>query len=474
MAGGGFFFWQTYHQSSGNTTTSNSIPQKAEKTDEYSVSGLLSSKTREVNFSTFSLSFDIPGWLVTPKELGIINPYSSLGNALPAFYSPDTKGDKNQAFQESGLVTSFSPQSISGTPNMQDIDKILQNDLPGKTTSVDVSHFFSQDSLLSPANVRVYTSPAPQINGSQKGLSGYIYRGVILMHVAFPDSTQGTIGINFFCYDLDSAKAPSSRCREVLSTLLSTLRLKNAILLPVAPLYSEKDIFGTLPFLKRQIISDTSKLTQNSDGISKLREPFASTIQNTTLTALQDTDLSVMRCLPQSMYFTNDNTPYPVPKDSAPYSTPFTIIDPNLLKIISLTQESVGKDHHVDELLACQTDDNRYLVLYVVPPQSYTADESDTPSRNAVMFAQINADWTFTPIATALTAATSTKKTACTTPVLLTSTNTLYLECDLAFPAVPGNHVEMRSQLFAIDFANKKTTLVTTCDNTWESVVSCY
>ncbi len=67
-----------------------------------------------------------------------------------------------------------------------------------------------------------------------------------------------------------------------------------------------------------------------------------------------------------------------------------------------------------------------------------------------------------------------TQKELGQSPLLLTADNTLYIECELPDPVSPGNHVEMCSELYMVDFAKKTYPLVKTCDNTWESKVTCY
>ncbi|HSW96517.1 MAG TPA: hypothetical protein VLF89_01695, partial [Candidatus Saccharimonadales bacterium] len=103
-----------------------------------------------------------------------------------------------------------------------------------------------------------------------------------------------------------------------------------------------------------------------------------------------------------------------------------------------------------------------------------TSDDDIHPSQDVANFAEIFPNGSLQTITTIPTIHTVTKNTTCTTPLLLTQEQQLYVECDLQNPVVPGNHVATRSYLYRIDLSKKSFSLETTCDNTWESKVTCY
>lgn len=490
IVGSSVFFFGNYYLSKRITTVkpplakTKSIIQKAESVTgsyitPYTISAVLPSKTREIDFTSFGISFQTPSWLVTQKELGLLNPYSSFGNQGQSFYSLDTKGDATGSFQKSGLVVSYAPRYIAATTTVDDPNYVLfdntnknvLHDPSVHLTILDNKQLLSRNSILTPQEVKIYTYLAADDKGNGRGTLGYMYNGDVVVHVALPNYTQSAIDINFFCYDLDSKKTLSSRCQELLTTFLSTVQIKDAIILPATPLYSQQDIFSSLSFVKRQSITDVSKVS-SSDNQTGLGEPFKSIRQQPVLTTLTDADLSVMRCIPQELYFNDQGTAFASPGGDIAYDNPIHIIDPNTLHIISVVHETNGA--YPSQLIICQTDDNRYLVSYTINTKSMTSDDTPNPSQDTVVFAQILSDWSLQIIASIPVIHTETKTTNCNTPLLLTADNKLYMECELPDPVSPGNHVEMRSELYMVDFAKKTYSLVKTCDNTWESKVTCY
>ncbi|HSW96333.1 MAG TPA: hypothetical protein VLF89_00755, partial [Candidatus Saccharimonadales bacterium] len=389
----------------------------------YILSAILPSKMRGITFPTFNISFQTPGWIVTSKELGLNNPYSSLGGSGETFYSMDTTGDSTNTFQKSGVVTDFEPSFIAASSTVNDPSYVLfdntnKNILHDPTAQVKVldnTKLLVKSSIVSPDEIKIYSYLAADDHGNGRGKLGYKYQGDILLHVELPNYSQSAIDIRFFCYDLDAKAALSNRCHEVLATLLSSLQVKNAILLPSTPLYSQKDIFSFLPFVKRQSPIDISTVS-SSDNKATLGEPFKSIRQQKALTSLQDEDLSVMRCLPQIIYFNDQGTAFAIPGGNAAYNNPFHITDANLLHIIALVQAKNPDHMYPTQLLACQTDTGNYIVEYTTATNNITSDDDIHPSQDVANFAEIFPNGSLQTITTIPTIHTVTKNTTCTTP----------------------------------------------------------
>lgn len=402
-------------------------------------------KTREISIPAFHVTFRVPNLLQTGHELHSSIEDDNNAQSVVRLYRKDTKYSKDENgydVADNTIIFSFdNPYGIDpiyGTgqfvapfyaPSQSLINSLsFQNSILQKRA---VNFFYFMDTQHKRFN-NVYTNT---------------FMGKIRMDLLTSDHIDPTIGLIYSCYD--QSKNGIDLCKTTFQQFISSVKFQGSTLGNPPPLYTEDNIFGLIPIVKRNF--DLQKNIQVYQNNKDILIPYYLSSKAQDLVALKDNNLRSIQCMPNQIF--HFETPDIMISPLIGIHLPNHITDRYLQKIMQSISAKIPIGYDWSQFTACKTDDARYIVKYNQVPKEHTYI-----ANNDIAYAKIaviTPNWDIQNIVDI-----PNKSAYCNHFLALTDNNTLYFECSFYQPDINNRG----NDIYKINLTTKSYSRISTCN----------